>query len=163
MKLTMVAISILSVLPIFCSGAGASEKADTEILCRAIKENNFFKSFSLRLRNTDNGLKLVENSVTAYPEFSEIETLELRPQINVTTKQKPIPGFRDRHMVVKRIIILSGDAQVNRSAALEINIDPIQGNTGRLQSWWPGQTSSLTARLLCFKREVYSNSQPVIP
>lgn len=131
---------------------------DLEMNCRPLKESEYFRAFSLRLRPTEVGYKLVKDSVNASPAFEYIKTLEMYPQVSVTL-EKNFAGNES----IKEIIIFSGDEKSDQSAALKIDINPVALYYGRLQLWWPGQTSSLREMVQCFLHDQWSNSQPVIP
>ncbi|MGZ3771981.1 MAG: hypothetical protein ACXVCP_20025 [Bdellovibrio sp.] len=64
---------------------------------------------------------------------------------------------------IKEIMLLSGDEQKEQSAALDIHINEAMLYYGRLQLWWPDQTSSLREKVQCFLNDVWTNSQPVLP
>ncbi|MGZ6394764.1 MAG: hypothetical protein ACXWQA_11225 [Pseudobdellovibrionaceae bacterium] len=141
-----------------CWGFAQENKLDLEINCRPVKDSEYFRAFSLRLRLTETGYKLVADSASASPSFEYIKSLEMHPQVKVISEKNP-SGFE----YIKEVTLLSGDEKKEQSAALDIHLDPAMLYYGRLQLWWPGQTSSLREKVQCFLSDVWSNSQPVIP
>lgn len=131
---------------------------DIAIDCRPIKESEYFRAFSLRLRETDSGYKLVKDSAEASPSFEYIKNLELHPQVNVTSESNS-NGIKH----INEITIFAGDEKSDQSAALSIILDSNILYYGRLQLWWPNQTSSLTEKVQCFLHVEWSNSKPVMP
>jgi DNA phosphorothioation-dependent restriction protein DptG len=151
--LTIIALCLISSV-----GFAKESPTDLAIDCRPIKESEHFRAFSLRLRETDSGYKLVKDSAEASPSFVYIKNLEIHPQVNVTS-EKNSNGIKH----IKEIAMFSGDEKSDLSAALKITLESNRLYYGRLQLWWPGQTSSLTEKVQCFLHDEWSNSKPVMP
>lgn len=133
----------------FCSSISFAQNIDYEINCRPLKQNELFKNFSFRLRDTASGKKMVQNSAMAAPVSakSSFKIFEINPQILLSTDRK--------------IEVMAGDSSREISLAIERDF-PTPAWYGRVRIWKEEETSSFRSKVLCLVGLQHSNGQPVI-